>query len=165
MDYRKFPFNSFCVAWSVHLSDWSLFFQDVSADCGINCMPTFHFYKKGQKVSWNAWKKNSSWFPVLHPAALLISHYRFISSLFYVFFGKAKLLYLRTFCFMYWDWGEMITIFSTGGSLGCYGFKCVSGILIPKSVGNFCLCSHNFSFLFLLWSHVNAIRMCKGNER
>ncbi|XP_037531660.1 thioredoxin-like [Nematolebias whitei] len=23
---------------------------DVSSDCGINCMPTFHFYKNGQKV-------------------------------------------------------------------------------------------------------------------
>lgn len=25
-------------------------FQDVSSHCGINCMPTFHFYKNGQKV-------------------------------------------------------------------------------------------------------------------
>ncbi|XP_053558648.1 thioredoxin [Bombina bombina] len=24
--------------------------QDVAADCDIKCMPTFHFYKKGEKV-------------------------------------------------------------------------------------------------------------------
>ncbi|XP_018536802.1 thioredoxin [Lates calcarifer] len=24
--------------------------EDVSSHCGINCMPTFHFYKNGQKV-------------------------------------------------------------------------------------------------------------------
>ncbi|XP_029310299.1 thioredoxin-like [Cottoperca gobio] len=24
--------------------------EDVSAECNINCMPTFHFYKNGEKV-------------------------------------------------------------------------------------------------------------------
>ncbi|XP_040819040.1 thioredoxin isoform X2 [Ochotona curzoniae] len=26
------------------------FFHDIAADCEVKCMPTFQFYKKGQKV-------------------------------------------------------------------------------------------------------------------
>uniref|UniRef100_A0A7N8X6T2 Thioredoxin n=1 Tax=Mastacembelus armatus TaxID=205130 RepID=A0A7N8X6T2_9TELE len=45
-DLSKKPENKNVVFLKVDVDEA----EDVSTDCGISCMPTFHFYKNGKKV-------------------------------------------------------------------------------------------------------------------
>ncbi|XP_028738846.1 thioredoxin isoform X2 [Peromyscus leucopus] len=40
----------FSAAWCGPCKMIKPFFHDIAADCEVKCMPTFQFYKKGQKV-------------------------------------------------------------------------------------------------------------------